>query len=308
MGEAHYWLGEYPAARDALERAVDLGADLDDAFTLALALRFLGDIAINVEADLDKAEDLLDRPLAAAEELGDPWRSCGRSCSPGWVPWTAATDDEAETIWRGPSTAATRRTGGPACAPSTRCRSTARRPRDRPPAREDVEAALRLSEEASALAEATGDRFSIAVVDRATGAGARRPGRREERWRASTAAWRPSRSWARGGSGRTRSRSGASPARARTARRRREGTHGSTDSLEELGELQLASWTWRALAACRSCRGDDAEAERQARRSRDAEEQFGARGRSGPAQAEDSTTFFSSAIRAQTAACRPAGR
>jgi hypothetical protein len=38
----------------------------DDPFTLALALRFLGDIAIFIDADLEKAETLLERSLLAA--------------------------------------------------------------------------------------------------------------------------------------------------------------------------------------------------------------------------------------------------
>ncbi|TMD09913.1 MAG: hypothetical protein E6J02_02570, partial [Chloroflexi bacterium] len=69
MGEAFYWLAEYPAAMNTLNQAVSLSEAHGDQFALALALRFLGDIAINVEADVDKAEALLQRSLAAAEEL-----------------------------------------------------------------------------------------------------------------------------------------------------------------------------------------------------------------------------------------------
>jgi tetratricopeptide (TPR) repeat protein len=43
---------------------------------------------------------------------------------------------------------------------------------------------------------------------------------------------------------------------------------------EELGERQLASWTWRALAKVSERRGDQAEAEERKRRSREAEEPF----------------------------------
>ena len=42
---------------------------------------------------------------------------------------------------------------------------------------------------------------------------------------------------------------------------------------EELGERQLASWMWRALAQVSERRGDKAEAERRLRRSREAEAQ-----------------------------------
>ena len=51
---------------------VNLGTEHDDPWTLALAFRFLGDIAINVWADVDRAEILLDRSLVEAERLGEP--------------------------------------------------------------------------------------------------------------------------------------------------------------------------------------------------------------------------------------------
>src|SRR5260370_13708149 len=100
MGEAHYWLGEYPAAKQALTRAVAMGEAHGDAFTLVLALRFLGDIAINFEADVEKAEQLLNRSLEAAEKLGDPWAIVRSLLFAGWVPWTREQFASAEAIWR----------------------------------------------------------------------------------------------------------------------------------------------------------------------------------------------------------------
>ena len=100
IGEARYWLGEYPAATDVLGRAVELGRTFDDPFTLSLGLRFLGDIAINVEADLDKAETLLDESLAAAEAMDEPWACTRTLLFAGWVPWTREDHEEAEKIWR----------------------------------------------------------------------------------------------------------------------------------------------------------------------------------------------------------------
>src|SRR5437870_2547775 len=73
IGEARYWLAEYPASIEALERAIQLGTALEDYWTLALALRFRGDLAINVDADLEAGEQLLARSVAAAERLGEPW-------------------------------------------------------------------------------------------------------------------------------------------------------------------------------------------------------------------------------------------
>jgi tetratricopeptide (TPR) repeat protein len=40
---------------------------------------------------------------------------------------------------------------------------------------------------------------------------------------------------------------------------------------EELGERQLAGWTWRAFARVAELRGDSAEAEKRHRRSREAD-------------------------------------
>ena len=165
MGESHYWLGEYGAATESLDRAVELGARLDDAFTLALALRFLGDIAINVEADLDRAEALLDRSLAAAEELGEPWAIVRTLLFAGWVPWTRGDMEAAGAIWRRALSVADPQdgwarvralnslsinlTGGPGSG-----RAAQRR----------AEEALQLSVEASDLAESLGDGFSIAIT------------------------------------------------------------------------------------------------------------------------------------------------
>src|SRR5260370_40559657 len=73
MGEARYWLGEYRSATEGLNRAVALAEEHQDLFALSLALRFLGDIAINYEADGDKAGELLARSLNAAQQLGESW-------------------------------------------------------------------------------------------------------------------------------------------------------------------------------------------------------------------------------------------
>src|SRR5207247_10987057 len=73
IGEARYWLAEYPAAIEALERAIQLGTALDDDWTLALALRFRGDLAINVDAALEASEQHHARSVAADDRLSEPW-------------------------------------------------------------------------------------------------------------------------------------------------------------------------------------------------------------------------------------------
>ena len=276
MGEAHYWLGEYPAATEALDRAVVLGAEVDDAFTLALALRFLGDIAINVDADLERAEALLDRSLAAAEELGEPMAIVRTLLFAGWVPWTRGDNEEAAAIWQRALTVAEpdddwarvralnslsiNLTGGPGEGPA---------------ARQRAEEALVLSDEASAIAEAAGDQFSIAVTA-------------VQRARVLADLDRSPESLpCLDGAIATFDELGARWEYADAMAERGiilrelgrldeagEDLRAATRLSEELGELQLASWTWRALSTVSELRGDHAEAERQARRSRDAQEQF----------------------------------
>src|SRR5207245_155393 len=147
MGEAHYWLGEYPAATLALNRAVELGEAHQDAFALALALRFLGDIAINFEADVDKAERLLQRSLAAAERLGDSWAIVRSLLFAAWVPWTRERYDAAEKIWRRALESAEPRGHG-AGAPAVGARGIAKSTLGRlEEAEEDVRAGVRMGEE-----------------------------------------------------------------------------------------------------------------------------------------------------------------
>ncbi len=266
LGESHYWLAEYPAAIEALERAVQVGTAADDPWSLALGLRFLGDIAINVEADVDKAEDLLDRSLAEAERLGDPWVIVRTLLFAGWVPWTRDRYPEAHAIWQ-------------------RALDLAE-PDDRW-ARvralvalsinltnlDDYDGALRLADEAKTLAEETGDRFSVAVSTVQKARVFEDLERLEEslpcfdlgvatfedlgaRWELADAMAE------RGIVKRELGRLDEAEADLRHAVR----------ISDELGERQLAGWTWKALARVAELRGDEAEAEARRRRAREAEE------------------------------------
>src|SRR5919108_2861271 len=264
-GEAHYWLGEYQAATLALTRAVELGERHDDTFALALALRFLGDIAINFEADVDKAERLLNRSVEAAERLGDPWAIVRSLIFLGWVPWTRDRYDEAEATWRralamvDPKDHWARVRALTALSVNHSEMS-------------DHEGALALIDEANALAEESGDRFSVANtavqkartlddLDRGEEAlpwfdrGIATFGELGARWEEADA------TAARGITKRELGRLDEAEADLRFAIR----------IAEELGDRQLPPWTWRNLAQVAELRGDKVAAEELLKRSRDAE-------------------------------------
>ena len=268
MGEARYWLGEYADARDALERAATLATAHDDAFSLALALRFLGDIAINVEADLDQAEELLDRSLAAAEELGEPMAIVRTLLFAGWVPWTRGRFDESEAVWRRALDVAEDDDRW------ARVRALTSLSINRSET-QDLDGALELIEEAGALAEETGDRFSMAVADVQHARVLHDLERREEalvcfdrgvatfeelgaRWE-----WADALA-ARGIMKRELGRLDEAEEDLRIAIR----------MSEELGERQLASWTWKALARVAERRGDESAAAELFRNAREAESRY----------------------------------
>jgi class 3 adenylate cyclase/tetratricopeptide (TPR) repeat protein len=264
IGESRYWLGEYAAATQALNRAVALGEQNQDAFALALALRFLGDIAINFEADVDRAERLLNRSLAAAERLGDSWAVVRSLLFAGWVPWTRGQHEAAEATWL--------RALGMADPKDhwARVRALTALSINRSDMN-DPDAALARIEEASALAEETGDRFSVAntLVQKARvldefGRGAEALpcfdrgvaifNELGARWEMADARA------ARGIAYRNLGRLDEAEAELRFAIR----------TAEELGDRQIPPWTWRNLAVVAELRGDAAAAKDFRQRSEDA--------------------------------------
>jgi class 3 adenylate cyclase/tetratricopeptide (TPR) repeat protein len=267
MGESHYWLGEYSVATMALERAVALGTVHDDAFTLTLAFRFLGDIAINVDADLEKAESLLARSLEFAERLGDPWAITRTLLFSGWVPWTRGKYDDAEVIWQRALEVAD---------PDdrwARIRALTSLSINRDNLG-DLDEALRIIEEAAALADQTGDQFSLAVVSVQRARLFEDMGRLDEAlvgfengmavFEELGARWEFADALAERG----------------IVRRELGLLDEAEEDLslairisEELGERQLAGWTWRALARVSERRGDQAEAEERFQRAKQAEAQ-----------------------------------
>ena len=265
LGEARYWLGEYRVATETLVRAVALAEANDDSFALALALRFLGDIAINYEADVDKAEKLLNRSLEEAEKLGDSMAVVRTLLFAGWVPWTRGRFDESEAIWRR-ALEMVEPTDQWARVRALTALSINRTEM------EDPEGALKLIDEARVLAEETGDQFSLANTSVQKGRTLDDLGRHEEslpwfdrgiaifselgaRWELADA--RAARGIAKRNLGRLDEAE--------------EDLRYAIRIAEELGDRQLPGWTWRALAKVAELRGDQSAAEEHWRRSREAE-------------------------------------
>jgi len=265
MGEARYWLGEYVPATEALNRAVHLAEATEDMFALALALRFLGDIAINYEADVDKAERLLGRSLEAAEQLGEPWAIVRTLLFAGWVPWTRQRFDEAEKIWQraldmvDPKDYWARVRALTALSINRSDMS-------------DLEGALELIDQASKIAEEAGDQFSVGntAIQKARVFGDLGRGEESLPW------------FDRGVAIFADLGARWELADARAARGIVKRDLGRLDEAEEdlryairiaeeLGDRQLPGWTWRALAKVAELRGDTAEADERWRRSREAE-------------------------------------
>jgi class 3 adenylate cyclase/tetratricopeptide (TPR) repeat protein len=265
MGEAHYWLGEYPAAIAALNRAVALGDAHHDAFALALALRFLGDIAINYEADVEKAEQLLNRSLQEAERLGDPWAVVRSLLFLGWVPWTRGQFSEAEKLWRraldltDPKDLWARVRGLTALSINHGDM-------------DDVEGALKMIDEAGALAQQMGDQFSVGNTSVQKGRVYDDLGRHADalpwfdrgiaifaelgaRWEMADA----------------RAARGIAKRELGLLDEAEEDLKFAIRTAEELGDRQLPAWTWRNLAGVAELRGDKSEAEELLQRSREAE-------------------------------------
>jgi tetratricopeptide (TPR) repeat protein len=255
MGEAHYWLSEYAAATAVLERAIALGSEHADDWTLAIALRFRGDIAINVDGALDAAEGMLARSVEAAERLDEPWALARSLLFQGWVPWTRNAYDRSEVIWR-------------------RALETARSADDRwaevraltslsinHSERSEEDEALALIVEAQELAERIGDQFSVAVTTTQRGRVDEDAGRLDEALECFDRAIAIF--------GDLGARWELADAIAERGITKRE--IGLLDEAEEdlqhairlsgeLGERQLARWTWRALARVSEKRGDTEQA------------------------------------------------
>ena len=262
MGEAFYWLGEYPGATEVLEQAVDLATRLDDDVALSLALRFLGDISINVAADLDLAERQLAGALEAAERLGDPDAIARTLLFAGWVPWTRNQLEQAEATWRRALELASSVEDRWALVRALVSLSIVIGDLDR------LDEATATIERARETAIDMGDRFSLAVATVQEGRLLEERGDFEaslpyfdrgiEIYTELGARWELGDALAERGI--------AQRELGRYDEAERDLQRAIAIS-EELGERQLAGWTWRALAHVSERRGDHATAEEHRRRA-----------------------------------------
>jgi tetratricopeptide (TPR) repeat protein len=172
VGEAHYWLGDFAIAIETLDRAAALG-DGDDR-VIAHALRFRGDLAINVEDDLEAAEGMFARSLEAAERSGDGHAVARTLLFAGWVPWHRERFDEAAGVWTRALAAAEAAEDHWAEVRILTAMSVNAADMS------DVVEGTRLIEKAQALAQEMGDRLNVAVTSIQRGRRAEEAGRYDE--------------------------------------------------------------------------------------------------------------------------------
>jgi len=174
LGEARYWLGEFEAAVSPLTRALEIGGT--DPQIRADASRFLGDIELSIRGNPERAGKLLDRALAAARELGDPWTLARTLLVAGWAPYWRNDKQKAREMFEEALAVARANREGDPWAESRALSMVATLVEDVG----DQEEALALSSEALAIAETSGDRFSVAVARESVGNALRRIGRLNE--------------------------------------------------------------------------------------------------------------------------------
>ncbi len=257
MGEARYWLGEYRAAVSTLTKALDVGGE--SAWVRAHACRFLGDLALNFEADPDRASLLFDQALTAARATNDPWTLARTLLMAGWAPYwrtdlvsARAMFEEALPIARANPKGDTRAEAR-ALISLTSCISPVG----------DEEDCLRLGREALELGQKMGDPFTAAVASESLGNSLRRTWQLEEAlphleeaarvFRELGARWELAS--ALGEIGEVRRLMSDLPAAEQNFRE-------ALDLCTKLGERSLVAWTAAQLIRVLLARGEDAAAER----------------------------------------------
>jgi len=156
LGEAHYWLGDFAVAVETLDRAAALGEGVDNV--IAHALRFRGDLAINFEDDLERAQGYFDRSLAAAERVGDPHAIARTLLFAGWVDWNRERLADAHRTWE--RALALAEDAGDRWAEVRTLTALSINTANQG----DAEGGMALIEKAQALAEEMGDRNNLGVT------------------------------------------------------------------------------------------------------------------------------------------------
>ena len=171
LGESRYWRGEYEPAAAVLSRALELAGD--DLWVQALACRFLGDIALNVRGDVEEAERMFDRALAAARSLegeDKPWVLARVLLTAGWVPYWRNDLAGARTMFEEALQVAK---GNPDEDLWAEARALTSLTSVISPVGDEAEC-LELGREALALGRQMGDPFTIAVAQQNVGTSLRR--------------------------------------------------------------------------------------------------------------------------------------
>ena len=163
LGEIRYWLGEFELAVPVLERALKLGDG--DLAVRAHASRFLGDIELSVLGDAKRAAELLDDALEAARGLGDPWTLARTLLVAAWAPYFRRDTEGARAMFQEALETARANPEGDRWSEARSLVGLSTLESDGG----DEEGSLRLAAEALAIAETSGDRFSLAVAHEAVG-------------------------------------------------------------------------------------------------------------------------------------------
>jgi class 3 adenylate cyclase/predicted ATPase len=174
LGEARYWLGEFEGAVGPLERSLELGAD--DTRLIAQASRFLGDIALTINGDRQAGQRHFERAIAAARRLGDPRTLARTLLVAGWAPYWAGDIETARAMFDEALEVTRSNPKGDPWAEARALVTLATIVSEVG----DERQTLRLASEALAIAESTGDAFSIATAHESVGNSLRRLARLEQ--------------------------------------------------------------------------------------------------------------------------------
>ncbi len=174
LGEARYWLGDFEAAVGPLERALEIGGE--DTRIRAQASRFLGDIELSIRGNREAAQTHLDRALEAARALADPRTLARTLLVAGWEPYWRNDLDRARSMFEEALEVTRSSAEGDPWAEARALTTLAAVISEIG----DEDECLSLATAALAIAEATGDGFSIATARESLGNSLRRRGRFEE--------------------------------------------------------------------------------------------------------------------------------